>query len=322
VQKPKVLVTGARGFIGSHLVDYLIEKGYRVRATATARSSGAYLNPKAEFIEADLTKFSEVWPLFCQELEIIFHPAGIYNHSLPREILDRVNVGGTKNLLEVALNFPKIKKILIWSTAGFYDSKKYPHLIFGEEDPVNPERNNYTASKYAQERLALDFARKYSLPITILRPPTVYGPRSYYGFSLLIIRAVQGRLYLIPQTGKRLCFSTCQVLDVCRAAEFLARIAETTAKIYNICDDSRYLLKEIFYFVSSQTKNKIYGQIPLWLISFLANFLPIEKAEIDYLYYPYLMSNQKIKNLGFKLFYPDLKTGLKETIQWYLKRPS
>jgi nucleoside-diphosphate-sugar epimerase len=133
---------------------------------------------------------------------------------------------------------------------------------------------------------------------------------------------VQGRLYLIPQTGKRLCFSTCQVLDVCRAAEFLARIAETTAKIYNICDDSRYLLKEIFYFVSSQTKNKIYGQIPLWLISFLANFLPIEKAEIDYLYYPYLMSNQKIKNLGFKLFYPDLKTGLKETIQWYLKRPS
>jgi hypothetical protein len=96
-------------------------------------------------------------------------------------------------------------------------------------------------------------------------------------------------------------------------------------------DDSRYTLKELIYFTAQLLpKVKIYGQVPFSLIAFLAGLVEwvakktgrkpqFEKDLVEYLNYSFLLSNQKIKKLGFKFLYPDLKLGMKETIEWYRK---
>lgn len=329
--KKTALVTGACGFIGSSTVDYLLAKGYKVRATDLDVVPKTYFNKATEFLPADLVKIEEVWPLL-KGIELLFHVAAINDYSCSLDALLKVNVEGTENLLKVARDSPQIKRIVVWSTEAFYDSKNRPDLIFSEEDPINPKRNNYTYSKFLQEQLSLDYARKYKLPVIVIRPAAVYGPWGFYGISLLIINALKGKLNFIPGRGDK-SWATCHVLDVCRAAEFLTRIPEAVGQIYNIADDSSYTIKELFHFISEQIPgNKIHGHIPLFLVSFMAEVSElwakikgsrpkIEKDTIDYLLYPFLISNQKIKSLGFEFIYPDSKIGLKETIEWYKKNP-
>jgi len=322
-----VLVTGACGFVGSHLVDYLISQGFRVRATDLELASKTYLNPQAEFLAADLTKIEQIYPLL-EGVKLIFHPAAIFDFSASPELLFRVNVGGTKNLLKAAKDFKKIKRIVIWSTASIYD-RSDPNLVSDEESPLKPT-NPYEHSKLSQEKISFFLAKKYHLPITILRPALIYGPRGQYGAAIPLILIGKRKIAFIPGKGDSI-GAFCHVLDVCRAAEFLSKIPQAEGQIYNLVDDSRYTLKELIYFTAQLLpKVKIYGQVPFSLIAFLAGLVEwvakktgrkpqFEKDLVEYLNYSFLLSNQKIKKLGFKFLYPDLKLGMKETIEWYRK---
>lgn len=328
-----VLVTGACGFIGSHMVDYLISQGYRVRASDLAQASRDYLNPKAEFIPADITKINEAYPLL-EDIDVVFHVAAIYDFSCPRDLLYKVNVEGTENLLECCRRFPKIQRIVLWSTGAFYDSKYYnlddfPEMQFSEESPVRP-KNFYELTKLEQEKVALKYFQKYNLPITVIRPATVYGPRSQYGAALIVLLIGKGQLSFIPGKGDKP-GATVHVLDIVRAAEFLSRKTEAIGEIYNVVDDSKYPIKELFHFISKHIPDtKIYCHIPLFLISLIVKYSEwiakkiggkpkIEKDSVDYIFNPFLMDNRKIKKLGFELAYPDIKKGIKEAIDWYRK---
>ncbi|PIQ92720.1 MAG: hypothetical protein COV69_01610 [Parcubacteria group bacterium CG11_big_fil_rev_8_21_14_0_20_39_14] len=348
--KRRALVTGAGGFIGSHMVDYLIKEGYKVRATDLPNAKKTYLNKEAEFLPSDLTKIEQIHPLL-ENIDVIFHVAAIYNFSCPREILYKVNVGGTENLLKAAKDFPKIQSIIIWSTGAFYDSRAYnlkdfPEMIFTEESPVKP-KNYYELSKLEQEKIALKYAHKYGLPVTVIRPATVYGQRNQYGAAQVILLIGKKQLSFVPGKGDKP-GATCHVLDVARAAEFLSKNQEAVGEIYNIADDSRYSIKELFYCIAAQIPGaKIRIHIPLFIISLLISCLEwiwinraiahlskmksswarkihgripeVEKDSIDYIFNPFVMDNQKIKALGFEFLYPDVKIGMEETIEWYLR---
>ncbi|PIQ92691.1 MAG: hypothetical protein COV69_01685 [Parcubacteria group bacterium CG11_big_fil_rev_8_21_14_0_20_39_14] len=322
------LVTGACGFIGSHMVDYLISQGYKVRATDLYFAPKTYLNEKAEFVPADIVEKEEIYPLL-EDVDVVFHLAAVFDFSASRELTYLVNVVGTQNLLEASKDFPKIKGIVVWSTGAFYDAYNWPGIIFSEESPVEP-KNFYELSKLEQERMALKYAQKYNLPITVIRPSAVYGTKSQYGAALIILYMLKGQISFVFGKGDKAA-AMVHVLDVVRAAEFLSKIPEAVGEVYNLADDSRDSVEALLYFLSSQIPDaKIYFHLPGFLIRLFAKYSKliskifnrpqkIEEGAIDYILNPFLMDNRKIKALGFEFNYPDVKLGMKDVIDWYLK---
>jgi len=181
----KVLVTGAGGFIGSHLVEELVRKGANVRCFLKYNSKGGLGNltkipkeifDKLEIIRDDLRDMESVKKAV-ENCEVIFHLGALisipYSYENPRGYVE-TNVIGTLNILEAAKNNKNIKKIVITSTSEVYGTALYSPI--DEKHPLQAQ-SPYAASKIASDKLAESFAKSFNLPITIIRPFNTYGPR-------------------------------------------------------------------------------------------------------------------------------------------------
>jgi nucleoside-diphosphate-sugar epimerase len=174
-----VLVTGGAGFIGSHLVDALVECGARVRILdnfATGRRRNlAHLEGSVEVSSGDL-RDAEVCALACDGVELVFHQAAL--GSVPRSIKDpatsiAVNVTGTANLFAAARD-ARVRRLVYASSSAVYgDSRELPKREGQEGAPLSP----YAASKQMNEQLAEVFGRCYRLDLVGLRYFNVYGTR-------------------------------------------------------------------------------------------------------------------------------------------------
>lgn len=181
----KVLVTGAGGFIGSHLVEGLLASGAKVRALVQYNSQGSWDlleevknikgNKDCEIVLGDIND-----PQFCQKLlegqEIIFHLAALidipYSYAAPRSYFE-TNVLGTVNLLEAALK-NKVKRFIHTSTSETYGTAlKTP---MDEEHPLQAQ-SPYAASKVGADKAALSYYLSFGLPVTIVRPFNNFGSR-------------------------------------------------------------------------------------------------------------------------------------------------
>lgn len=175
----KILVTGGAGFIGSHVVDALIEKGHEV-AVVDDLSTGKreHLNPRARFYHLDIRDAKSLEDVFATErLEIVNHQAARANvrESMERPVLyAEVNVIGSLNLLELSREY-KVKKFIYASTGGAVYGEP-EHLPADEAHPINP-LDPYGASKHFVEHYLHLYGVNYGLHYTILRYPNVYGPR-------------------------------------------------------------------------------------------------------------------------------------------------
>lgn len=171
----RVLITGAGGFIGSHLVDSQLEQGNLVRAVdlhldlLQHRAS----HPRLEAVRSDITEKDTVQKLV-QGIDIVFHLASAHlDVSLSHEYYHRVNVGATLSLLEAARQ-AGVKRFVHCSTVGVIgDVKDPPADETAECHPVNI----YERTKLEGEKAALDFARRTGFSIVVVRPAWVYGPR-------------------------------------------------------------------------------------------------------------------------------------------------
>jgi UDP-glucose 4-epimerase len=180
----RVLVTGADGFIGSHLVERLAAEGAKVRAFCLYNSQGSWGwldQASAEVRDAldvrlgDIrdTRFVEA---ACKEVEVVFHLAALiaipYSYAAPESFLD-TNVRGTLNALEGARRFG-VQRFVHTSTSEVYGTPE--QLPIRETHPYNAQ-SPYAATKVAADQLALSFYRSFGTPVTILRPFNTYGPR-------------------------------------------------------------------------------------------------------------------------------------------------
>jgi NAD dependent epimerase/dehydratase len=180
--RQRVLVTGAGGFIGSHLVEECVAQGWQVRALVryNSRNHWGWLEESArrseiEVITGDVRDYDSVVRAM-KGCETVFHLAALigipYSYVSPLAYI-RTNVEGTYNILESARNL-EVKKVLITSTSETYGTAQY--VPIDERHPAVGQ-SPYAATKVAADQLALSYHRSFALPVRVVRPFNTFGPR-------------------------------------------------------------------------------------------------------------------------------------------------
>jgi len=180
-----VLVTGADGFIGSHLVEELVCLGCNVKAFTYYNSFNSWgwldtisvdtLN-SIKVVSGDIRDASCVQGAM-KDIDVVFHLAALigipYSYFAPESYID-TNIKGALNVLQSARNYSKIERIIITSTSEVYGTAQYTPI-----DELHPKQGQspYSASKIGADYLAESFFRSFGLPITITRPFNTFGPR-------------------------------------------------------------------------------------------------------------------------------------------------
>ncbi|AST56852.1 NAD-dependent dehydratase [Thermoanaerobacterium thermosaccharolyticum] len=182
LKNKKVLVTGAGGFIGSHLAEKLVEIGVNVKAFVRYNSNNnwgwleksKYTN-EIEVYKGDIRDYDSIRDAM-KGVEVVFHLAALigipYSYISPLAYI-KTNIEGTYNVLQAARDL-ETSRILITSTSEVYGTAKY--VPIDEKHPFQGQ-SPYSASKIGADRLAESFYRSFNMPITIVRPFNTYGPR-------------------------------------------------------------------------------------------------------------------------------------------------
>lgn len=323
VRQKKVLVTGANGFIGSHLTEALLKKGYKVKCLVRKTSDLRWLSDlDVELFFGSLFDKSFLEEVV-SEVDFIFHVAAL-TKAKSRKEFHMVNYEGTKNLIETCYEKnPHIKRFVYISTQSVVGPSKNFRLV-DEKSPFNPI-SEYGKSKLLAEMEVLKYKGK--LPITIIRPPAVYGPRDkdIYLFFKFINKGLK------PLFGKKESYiSLIYVKDLVEGIILSAESEKGVGQIYFLADDRPYSLRETEKVIQDALKVKaIYLRIPVFIFMIVAFFseligkikgktavLNSEKVkELCQKYW--LCSSSKAKDeLGFSPKY-TFEKGVKETVEWY-----
>lgn len=165
----KCLVTGAAGFIGDALVKRLVKEGYEVKALIHTTKPKNY-EKKAEYVNGDITDINSLKNLV-KDVDVVFHCAAFVKDYGSKKLFFRVNIEGTKNLVETCQE-ARIKKFIFLS-----------HIIYEDAQKIG----NYARTKILAERYLLDKYNKENFPVVIIRPGNVYGP----GATTWVIRPLK-----------------------------------------------------------------------------------------------------------------------------------
>ena len=178
----KILVTGAAGFLGSHLTEKLVELGNDVRALVHYDSNNNWgwleeskYKDKIEFVVGDVRDFDSVFASM-QGVDEVYHLAALigipYSYLSPLAYI-KTNIEGTYNVIQSA-KLLNTKNIVITSTSETYGSAQYVPM---DENHPKVGQSPYAATKIGADNLALSFNKSFGLPIKIVRPFNIYGPR-------------------------------------------------------------------------------------------------------------------------------------------------
>lgn len=314
--KSKVLVTGADGFIGSHLVELLLNEGYQVKAFVYYNSfnSWGWLDtlPKEKLAQIEVVVGDIRDPngvrVTMQGCQVVFHLAALiaipFSYHSPDSYID-TNIKGTLNVIQAARDL-QVERILVTSTSEVYGTANY--IPIDENHPRQPQ-SPYSASKIGADCIAESFYRSFDLPITIVRPFNTYGPR-------------QSARAVIPTIITQLLngVEEIQLGDLSPTRDLLY-VKDTVSGFLKISLSDKLIGQDCNIATQSEISveamaNELIAQInPNAKIKVDEQRLRPEKSEVFRLY----GSNQKIKeNTDWTLTY-DFKEGIAETIEWFRK---
>lgn len=185
LQDKTILITGAGGFIGSHLTERLVHEGAQVRALVryTSRRDEGFLTvlptdirAQVHIVHGDVRDLKTVREAM-RDVHFVFHLAALvgipYSYQHPQEVIE-TNVGGTANVLLSARDNSGLQRVLLTSTSEVYGTAQY--VPIDEEHPLQPQ-SPYAATKIAADALGLSFQRSFGTPVVLVRPFNAYGPR-------------------------------------------------------------------------------------------------------------------------------------------------
>ncbi|MDQ5985960.1 MAG: dTDP-glucose 4,6-dehydratase [Syntrophus sp. SKADARSKE-3] len=307
----KILVTGAAGFIGSHLAESLVQKGHHVKAFVryNSQSNWGWLEKspyrkQMEIVSGDIRDFDSVYRAV-KGCSGIFHLAALigipYSYESPLSYI-KTNVEGTYNILESA-RMLDCEKVVITSTSETYGTAQFVPIT--EEHPLVGQ-SPYSATKIAADQLAISYHKSFKMPVTIVRPFNTYGPRqSARAFIPTVISQIisgQKILHLGNLTPTRdLTF----VLDTVEGFIKIAASDRLSGQVTNIGSNFEISMMELARMIGSICGSGIE-------ISEDQERIRPENSEVERL----LCDNRKI--MASTDWRPDysLEQGLKATIRW------
>ena len=309
----KILVTGSDGFIGSHLTEELVKKGYQVKAFVYYNSFNNWgwldmlprdIMDHVEVFQGDIRDPNGVEEAV-KDMDAVFHLAALigipFSYHSPDTYVD-TNIKGTLNILQSARKM-ETKRVLITSTSEVYGTAQY--VPIDEKHPFQGQ-SPYSATKIGADRLAESFYRSFQLPVTIVRPFNTYGPRQS---ARAVIPAIITQL-LAGKTEIKLGSLTPTrdfnyVKDTAEGFLAIAQSENTIGEEINIATQQEISVGELAEEIISQIN-------PEAKIICEKKRLRPEKSEVSRL----LGANGKIKELtGWSPQY-SLQKGIRETIQW------
>jgi NAD dependent epimerase/dehydratase len=310
----KVLVTGADGFIGSHLVEALQSKGCDVRAFVFYNSFNTWgwldtlpvAAQKALDVFAGDVRDPNGVRTAMDGCDVVFHLAALigipFSYHSPDSYVD-TNIKGTLNVLQAARD-TKAKRVLVTSTSEVYGSAQYAPI--DEKHPYQGQ-SPYSATKIGADRLAESFYRSFDTPVTIVRPFNTYGPRQSARAVIptIITQLLSGERELkLGNVSPTRDFN--HVADTVRGFMALAECDEAIGQEVNIASGTEYSIGEIAQRLVAQIQ-------PQARILVADDRLRPDKSEVVRL----LGDNRKIRALTGWTPQFDMDEGLRNTIAWF-----
>lgn len=308
----RVLVTGADGFIGSHLVEMLVARGYQVRALAYYNSFNYWgwledidCLDAIEVVSGDVRD-----PHFCRhitkDIDVVYHLAALiaipYSYVAPDSYVD-TNVKGTLNICQAALD-NGVERVIHTSTSEVYGSAQY--VPIDETHPIQPQ-SPYSASKIGADMMAMSFYNSFDLPVTTVRPFNTYGPRQSARAVIptIISQIADGKQQIkLGDVSPTRDFN--YVTDTCRGFISIAESATSIGETINVGSNYEISVADTLNLIRDIMKSDV---------EFVTDEQRIrpEKSEVVRLW----CDNSKIMKLtGFA---PEIaiRTGLEKTVQWF-----
>jgi len=308
----KVLVTGADGFIGSHLTELLYKKGYQVKALSQYNSFNNWgwleniqCKKDIEIVSGDIRD-----SFFCKKItkdvDAIIHLAALiaipYSYEAPLSYVD-TNITGTLNVCQAALE-NNVKKIIHTSTSEVYGTAQY--VPIDENHPLQPQ-SPYSASKIAADNMALSYFNSFNLPLSVARPFNTYGPRQSARAVIptIILQIVNGAKEIkLGDLSPTRDFN--YVSDTCLGFLSILECDESVGEVINIGSNFEISVADTLNLIKGLMKSDV-------VFTRDEERIRPEKSEVHRLW----CDNNKINNLtGYKPSI-DIKTGLQKTIDWF-----
>lgn len=310
IEGKKVLITGAGGFIGSHLSEALVEKGCRVRSFVryNSRNTWGWLENSShrqgiEIVSGDIRDYDSVKDAM-RDVDIVFHLAALI--GIPYSYVSslayiKTNVEGTYNVLQSARELGT-GKIVHTSTSEVYGTAQFVPIT--EKHPINPQ-SPYAATKASADFLAMSFYRSFDMPISVIRPFNTYGPRqSARAIIPSIISQILTRkeLFLGSLSPTR---DFSYVSDIVRGFLSAASSKESIGQVINLGSGSEVSIEQLANEIMSLAKEEV-------KISLDHQRVRPPKSEVEQL----VADNTKAKRLIGWEPTVSLKDGLRNTVEW------
>lgn len=307
----KVLVTGAGGFIGSHLTELLVKQGFDIKAFVRYNSKNSWgwlesspVKNDIEIISGDIRDYDSVSNAL-RDCKAVFHLAALigipYSYVSPKAYIE-TNITGTYNILQASKDF-ELEQVLITSTSETYGTAQYVPI---DENHPMVGQSPYSATKIAADHLSISFHRSFNLPVKIVRPFNTYGPRQS---ARAIIPTIISQIFsdkqnltignLAPTRDLTYVKDTCNgFLEIFKSEKLFGEITNIgMGQEISINDLVKKILKLTEIDKSIETDE---------------NRIRPDNSEVERL----MCNNKKlINNTGWKPAY-DLDKGLIETIEW------
>ena len=310
----RVLITGADGFIGSHLTELLLNKGYKVRALSQYNSFNYWgwledvpSHSNLEIVTGDIRD-----PHYCKEImkgiDIVFHLAALiaipYSYVAPDSYVD-TNVKGTLNICQAAKE-SGVQRVIHTSTSEVYGTAIY--VPIDENHPKQPQ-SPYSASKIGADMMAMSFYNAFSLPVTIARPFNTYGPRqSARAIIPTIISQIANGAKEIQLGDLTPTRDFNFVKDTCNGFMELAESENTIGKEINIASNFEISMADTLNLIKQIMKSDV---------DFITDDQRLRPANSEV--YRLWGDNTLITSLTQWQPKYNMEEGLKETIKWFIK---
>jgi nucleoside-diphosphate-sugar epimerase len=325
------LITGAGGFVGSHLTEAWASRGWAVRGLVRPGSDASVVErPGVTVVRGDVTDAASLRNAL-EGVDVVFHCAAKVGDWGPVEGYRAVNVEGLRTLLD-ACRGRSLRRFVHFSSLGVYAARHHHGTDENEPLPAN-HVDGYTQSKVEAEALALSYQREHGVPVVVLRPGFIYGPRDRTVLPNLVNNLRLGKVRYIGNGKKAL--NTIYVGNLVEAALLAAEKPEAVGQVYNLTDGEAVSKRRFIETIADGVgvpRPKDAG-VPLWLARVVA-WWQEGRARRRNRPTPPRLTQARLKFMGLNLDFSIDKArrqlgyaprfsfdeGMRETVAWYKQR--